>query len=306
MDLENSVTGPQQVELSYLTGGLSWRADYVGELAADDNRLDLTGWVTLENTSGASYAQARLQLVAGDVQRVREEPEMRPMMDNARVMAAAPPPMAEEALFEYHLYTLDHPTDIADKQSKQVALLRAEGIPVTKELLLRGSQHYYRRGSGELGTRLKAAVYLEFANTEAANLGMPLPKGTMRVYKADSAGNAQFVGEDEVDHTPKNEKVRLRLGEAFDVTADKRQTDFKKLSGFGPWQYLLESAYEILLKNAKPEPVTVRVEEPVPGDWEMLSESHPHEKGDAHTAVWQIEIPAEGQTALTYRVRVRF
>jgi hypothetical protein len=306
MDLENGVTGPQEVELSYLTGGLSWQADYVGELGTEDDRLNLTGWVTLENISGATFPQARLQLVAGDVHRVSEGPAVRPMMEDARLMAADPAPMAEEALFEYHLYTLDQPTDIADNQSKQVALLRAAGIPVTKQLLLRGSPYYYRRGSGELGTRLKAAVYLELSNTEAANLGMPLPKGTVRVYKADSAGNAQFVGEDEIDHTPKNEKVRLRLGEAFDVTADKKQTDFKKLSGFGPWQYQLESAYEIVLKNAKPEPETVRVEEPVPGDWEMLTESHPHEKGDAHTAVWQIDVPAEGQVALTYRVRVRF
>jgi hypothetical protein len=244
--------------------------------------------------------------VAGDVHRVEPAPPMRPMMEDARVMAAAPAPMAEEALFEYHLYTLEHPTTIADNQSKQVALLRATGIPVTKELLLRGTDYYYRRGAGDLGTKLKASVYLGFANNQAANLGMPLPKGTVRIYKADSAGNAQFVGEDEVDHTPKNEKVRLRLGEAFDVTADKKQTDFKKLSGFGPWQYQLESAYEILLKNAKPEPATVRVEEPVPGDWEVIAESHPHEKGDAHTAVWHIEVPAEGQTALTYRVRVRF
>jgi hypothetical protein len=306
MHLENDLAGPQEVELSYLTGGLSWQADYVGELGAADNRLDLTGWVTLSNTSGTSYRDAHLQLVAGDVHRVEPAPMMRPMMEDARVMAAAPAPMAEEALFEYHLYTLEHPTSIADNQSKQVALLRATGIPVTKELLLRGSDYYYRRGAGDLGTKLKASVYLEFANTEAANLGMPLPKGTVRIYKADSAGNAQFVGEDEIDHTPKNEKVRLFLGEAFDVTADKKQTDFKKLSGFGPWQYQFESAYEILLKNAKPEPVTVRVEEPVPGDWEVIAESQPHEKGDAHTAVWQIEVPAEGQTALTYRVRVRF
>jgi len=304
--LENALSDPQEVELSYLTGGIAWQADYVGELSAGEDRLDLTGWVTLSNTSGTSYRDAHLQLVAGDVHRVEETYGMQPMADEARAMAAAPPPMAEESLFEYHLYTLDHPTTIADNQSKQVALLRSEGIPVTKELLLRGSEYYYRRGAGDLGTKLKAAVYLEFPNTEEANLGMPLPKGIVRIYKADSQGNAQFVGEDEIDHTPKNEKVRLRLGEAFDVTADKKQTDFKKLSGIGPWQYQFESAYEIVLKNAKPETVTVRVEEPVPGDWEVVEESHPHEKGDAHTAVWHLLVPSEGQVTLTYRVRVRF
>jgi len=128
----------------------------------------------------------------------------------------------------------------------------------------------------------------------------------VRIYKKDSEGNAQFVGEDRIDHTPKNEQVRLKLGEAFDVTADKKQTDFKKLSGFGPWQYQFESAYRILLKNAKPEPVTVTVHEPVPGDWEMVEESHPHQKGASNTAVWEIPVPAEGSTELSYRVRVRF
>jgi len=305
MHLDNELAGPQEAELSYLTGGLSWKADYVGELNASDDRLDLTGWVTLNNTSGTSYQQAQLQLVAGDVHRVTEAPEMRPMLQDARVMAA-PAPMAEEALFEYHLYTLERPTTISDNQSKQVALLRAEGIPVTKELLLRGSGYYYGRGAGDLGTKLKVSVYVEFANEEAANLGMPLPKGTVRIYKADSSGNAQFIGEDAIDHTPKKEKVRLRLGEAFDVTADKKQADFKKLSGFGPWQYQFESAYEIVLKNAKSEAVTVRVEEPIPGDWEVTEESHPHEKGDAHTAVWHIEVPAEGKATLTYRARVRY
>jgi len=306
MTLENAVSGPQEVELSYLTGGLSWQADYVGELDAQDRHLDLTGWVTLNNTSGTRYENALLQLVAGDVNRVRDEwagAEPRVLM---AMKEAAPPPMAEEALFEYHLYTLQRPTTIGDNQSKQVSLLSAAGVPVRKEYLLEGADYYYRSSQGDLGQKLKVGVFVEFDNREQTHLGMPLPKGVVRIYKKDSQGNAQFVGEDRIDHTPKNEEVRLKLGEAFDVTADKKQTDFKKLSGFGPWQYQFESAYGTLLKNAKAEPVTVTVHEPVPGDWEMLEESHPHQKGAANTAVWEIPVPAEGSTELSYRVRVRF
>jgi hypothetical protein len=177
-------------------------------------------------------------------------------------------------------------------------------VPAVKEYVLRGLEYYYRGRHRSLGDKLPVAVFLEFANRQKDGLGVPLPKGILRVYKQDSAGNAQFVGEDRIDHTPKNEKVRLRLGDAFDVTAERVQTDFKKLAG-GEKETLIESAYRIELKNAKTEPVTVRVEEPVPGDWQIVQESQPHRKQDAHTAVWQITVPAEGRTTLTYRARVR-
>jgi hypothetical protein len=306
MKLDNALATPQEVELSYLTGGLSWKADYVGELAADDSRLYLTGWVTLNNTSGTAYRDARLQLVAGDVNRVRDQIRPSMAMMGMRVMAAPAPEMAEEALFEYHLYSLAHPTTIADNQSKQVALLAAQGVPARKELLFLGQDYYYRAQQGEIGVKLKASVYLEFDNREAAHLGLPLPKGVVRIYKRDSQDQAQFVGEDRIDHTPKNEQVRLKLGEAFDVTADKVQTDFVKLSGMGPWQYQFETAYRFKLRNAKPEPVKVKVREPIPGDWQMLETSHPQRKVAANLAEWEIEIPAEGETELSYRVRVRF
>ena len=306
MKLDNTLADPQEVELSYLTGGLSWKADYVGELAADDSHLDLTGWVTLNNTSGTAYRDARLQLVAGDVNRVREQVRPAMAMRELRVMAAPAPEMAEEALFEYHLYSLAHPTTIADNQSKQVALLAAQGVPTRKELLFLGQDYYYRAQQGEIGVKLKASVYLEFDNREEAHLGLPLPKGVVRIYKRDSQDQAQFVGEDRIDHTPKNEQVRLKLGEAFDVTADKVQTDFVKLSGMGPWQYQFETAYRFKLHNAKPEPVKVKVREPIPGDWQMLEASHPHRKVAANLAEWEIEIPAEGEVELSYRVRVRF
>lgn len=307
MSLDNSGTAQQDVELSYLTGGLGWRADYVAELSAGDDRLDISGWVTLTNTSGSGYSNARLQLVAGDVNRVM--PQM--ARSNPMMMAAAPAPapkaaMAQESLFEYHLYTLGRPTTIAENQTKQVLLLTGTGVPVSKELLLKGNDYYYQQSAGELGKKLKVAVFVAFDNKESAKLGLPLPKGIVRVYKKDSAGNAQFVGEDSIDHTPKNETVRLKLGEAFDVTADKRQTDFKKLSGDGKYNYVYESAFEIVLKNAKNEPVTVTVEEPVPGDWKLLSQSHPHTKGASNTAVWKVSVPAEGNNTLNYRALVRF
>jgi hypothetical protein len=307
MTLENGQAEAVELELAYLTGGLSWEANYVGELSPDDDRLDLTGWVTLNNRSGTSYRDARLQLVAGDVNLV--EPPQPPRMRSMVVMAepqADEMGMDQEALFEYHLYTLPYPTTIADNQSKQVALLNAQGVQVSKELCFEGSDYYYRRERGEIGVQLKAGVFVELENTEESNLGMPLPRGTVRIYKDDSQGNAQFVGEDSIDHTPRNETVRLKLGDAFDLTADKVQTEFEKLSGAGPWQYQFESAYRLTIRNAKPELVNVKVQEPIPGDWEMLEESHPHEKASSETAVWRIAVPAEGDTTLTYRVRVRF
>jgi hypothetical protein len=305
--LQNKQAGEQTLELSYLTGGLSWRADYVAELNGDDTALDLNGWVTLTNQSGTAYPNARLQLVAGDVNRVRRDFQdatgVRPSVQLKAVAESRP--MAQEALFEYHLYTLQRATTIADNQTKQVALLNASNVPVKKELLLQGDAYYYQSSVGNIGQKMKVAVYVEFENRESARLGLPVPKGVVRVYKKDSAGNAQFVGEDHVDHTPKNEKVRLRLGEAFDVTADKKQTDFRRREPTNSASYVYESAYEIILKNAKREAVTVVVREPVPGDWKMLEESQRHSKIAAGTAEWRVTVPAEGSAKLSYRVLVR-
>jgi hypothetical protein len=309
VQLNNRTSAEQNVELSYLTGGLGWKADYVAELNAAEDKLDLSGWVTLTNTSGTSYRNAKLQLVAGDVNRVQEQrPMVKTMrMDAMAVEAAAP--MAEESLLEYHLYTLDRPTTIAENQTKQVALLSSTGVPARKELVLQGADYYYQSSylpHGDLGQKLKVGVFLEFDNKEASKLGLPLPKGIMRVYKKDGSGNAQFVGEDSIDHTPKNESVRLKLGDAFDVTADKKQTDFKKLPNPAKGNSAFESAYEIVLKNAKKERVTVTVQEPIPADWKMLKSSHPHDKASSNTAIWKIDIPAEGKATLTYRVQVKY
>jgi len=302
--LENTGAADQTIELSYLTTGLSWKADYVAELNPAETKLDLTGWVTLTNTSGTHYPQAKLQLVAGDVNLVREQPVMEDM--RVKSMAMAAPQMAEESLLEYHLYTLDRPTTLAQNQTKQVSLLTAANVPVRKEYLLRGAEHYYHGDYDDLGQKLKVGVFLEFDNKQVSNLGMPLPKGILRVYKKDSAGAAQFVGEDNIDHTAKNETVRAKFGDAFDVTANKKQTDFKKLPSPEKGTSLFESAYQIVIKNARKDEVTVRIQEPIPGDWRMVGTSHPHKKVISNVAEWHVKVPADGQTTLTYRVQAKY
>ena len=168
-------------------------------------------------------------------------------------------------------------------------------MPVAKELVLQGSDYYYRSSVGGIGQKMKVGVFVQLENRESSRLGMPMPKGVVRVYKKDSAGNAQFVGEDRIDHTPKNETVRLKLGEAFDVTADKKQTDFKRREPTNRASYVFESAYEIVLRNAKKEAATVVVREPVPGDWTMLEETQRHAKVAAGTAEWRVRRSGRGK-----------
>ena len=307
ISLHSPAEKAQTLELSYLTGGLSWKADYVANLASDEKSLDLSGWVTLTNQSGIAYPDATLQLVAGDVNRVQPRRNFDEMGYMAKAAAApAPAQMAEQSLFEYHLYTLDRPTTLAANQTKQVALLSASSVPVTKELVLEGTPYYYQGSYGELGDKLKVGVFVSFDNKEANHLGMPLPKGIIRVYKQDSEGRAQFVGEDSIDHTPKNETVKLKLGESFDVTGHRKQTDYKNLGRDDKRRQVSESAYEIRLKNAKKEAATVTVREPIPGDWEMVSSSLPFTKPASGTAEFKVPVPAEGETVLTYRVRVKW
>ncbi len=306
--LNSATEQPQTLELSYLTGGLDWKADYVAELSADDAHLDLNGWVTLTNQSGTTYRNARLQLVAGDVNRVEEafQAKVERKRLAERTLAKADTGMSEEGLFEYHLYSLNRATTIAENQTKQVALMSAASVPVSKEFLLKGADYYYHSSYGDLGQKLKVGVFVEFDNKESSHLGLPLPKGIVRVYKKDSGGNAQFVGEDRIDHTPKNEKIRLKLGDAFDVTANKTQTRFKRRPATGAFSYVFDASFTVQIKNAKKEAVTVTVLEPIPGDWMMIKESHPHEQAAAGTARWRVTVPPEGETTLSYTVKVRY
>ena len=295
--------GEVPVDLSYLTRGLSWAADYVAELSADEKTINLNGWVTLTNMSGIAYNDAKLQLVAGDVNQYQPAPPMPMMADMATVGGMVREKMVQETAFEYHLYSLDRPTTLKENQTKQVALLAAAEIPVSKQYLLMNVAqlgHNYGNRIGEM-ERVNAEVRMKFDNEEAAHLGVPLPAGVVRVYKADSDGDAIFVGEDHIDHTPKKEEVDLMLGRAFDVTARGKQVSYTKIA-----DNVYENAYEIEVKNAKAEPITVTLREFVPGDWKMLEESTKHDKRDASTAEWQLPVPAEGSAKLTYKVRITF
>jgi len=289
--------GGQAVELSYLTSGMSWQADYVANLAADGGSLDLSGWVTLTNRSGTAYDDATLQLVAGTVNRAKPASRRTELM--AVRAAGKPTEPVEEALLDYHLYSFERPTSIADRQTKQLALLSASAVPVRREYLLAGSGSYYRGPYDGVARKLKPAVYLEFDNA-GESLGKPLPAGVVRVYAKDSRGAAQFVGEDRIEHTAKNERARLRLGEAFDITGERKQTAFRRIA-----DDVSESTWRIELRNAKDEAVTVKVQETLPGDWEILQESQPHTKESARAASWNVAVPAGGSAVLTYTVRVK-
>lgn len=301
--IENNLKEQQKVEASYLTNGINWRADYVVTLNDKDTKADLSGWVTIDNKSGTTYKDAKIKLVAGDVNRVREEPEYRDKMLRVGMAEAMPaaPQFKEEAFFEYHIYTLQRSSTIKENQTKQISLVTADSIPVRKELLYRGASYYYYNRYGEAITSQKIGVFMEIENKKDHNLGIPLPKGTVRVYKQDSEGSLQFVGEDSIDHTPKDEKVRIKLGDAFDVVGNRKQTDWKKIASD-----TYEAAFEISLRNHKKEDVVVKVIEPIPGDWTMLGSSHEYKKAEAFTAEFNIPVPKDKESKLTYRVRMRF
>ncbi len=307
MLVDSGTSRTQEVELSYLSGGLDWEADYVAELNDGDTMLDIRGWVTLKNTSGVAYENALLQLVAGEVNRVQDVQKVQALMyEEMEEMSSARGGMEEEDLFAYHLYTLDRPTTIKNRQKKQVALMSAQNVPCRKELVLQGGDYYYHSRVGEIGKKLNPRVYVEVRNREKDNLGMPLPAGVVRVYKEDSADRVQFVGEDRIAHTPRNETMRLLLGEAFDVTADRIQTDFRKVQGHSQADYIYMTSYSIELKNGGSEDTEVKIIEPVPGDWQILQESHKHKKSSSGTATWVVKVPAEGSTKLTYTVHSKF
>jgi hypothetical protein len=300
--LLESTQPKQRIEVTYLTKNLNWHCDYVFVLNENDSAGDLTGWVTLTNQTGAAYENARLKLVAGDVQRVVENESLSRADYAPKAAASAAPSFKEEGFFEYHLYTLDKPTTLLEKEQKQVTLLEAQGIKVDKRLIFFGTQSYYH---GNYGGRAlesqKVGVYLDIQNSEANHLGMPLPKGVVRVYKADKSGAKQFIGEDKIDHTPRDEKIRIKMGEAFDVLADRKQMDWKTLGSCGS-----ESTWEIVLKNHKDSVEEVEIFEPAGGDWEIVTSSLPATKKDAHTFTFTTKINARGEVKITYRVRVRW
>jgi hypothetical protein len=298
--LENRLSKPQKLEASYLTSGINWKADYVAVLNKSDTMVDLTGWVTIDNRSGATYQNALLKLVAGDIHRVQGD--MR--MDQARPMAAAKeasPQFKEESFFEYHLYTLDRRTTIKDNQTKQMTLLDANQVPIRKLLIFSGAPQYYYYQMDQGSQKQKIGVFLELENSKKNNLGIPLPKGTIRAYKEDKDGSLQFVGEDRIDHTPKDEKFKIKIGEAFDVVGERVQTEYKRLG-----RNLFEIAFEVSLRNHKKEDINVLVEETIPGDWEMLSKTHAYEKLSAHVIRFDVPVAKDKEEKVRYRIRFRY
>jgi len=292
----------QTVEVSYLTQNLNWSADYVLVVNEQDTQASLQGWVTLVNQSGASYKNAQLQLVAGDVNRVQNARAYKSAEMSMRASAPAPSAgFSEQGLFEYHMYTLGRPTTVLQNEQKQVSLLEADGIKVDKKLIFYGQQYWYRGQYGDVQSNQKVGVYLDFQNEEKNKLGIPMPKGTLRVYKADKSGARQFVGEDQIDHTPRDEKIRVKLGEAFDVVGDRKQTEYRVLGNCSS-----ESRWEVELRNHKDTPVEVEDFEPILGDWTVVESSQPYVKKDAGTFTFNVKVPARGKTKLSYKVRLRY
>jgi hypothetical protein len=299
--LENRGAESQRVEASYLTNNMNWNADYVLTVGRDERSADLDGWVTLVNNSGVAYSNAKLQLVAGQLNRV--EPPMARAMAGAAMLEskAAAPQFGQEAFSEYHLYTLARRTSIQNNESKQISLLTGSGVPVEKYLLVEGQQYWFRNPQG-IGNPIKQPVKVlyRFKNDEKCGLGMPLPAGTVRVYQADSKGGIQFVGEDRIDHTPKDETLKVHVGDAFDVVCERKETDYKKIA-----TNVIELEYQITLRNHKDSAVTVEVREPI-GEWEVLNSNFKWTKLDATTLGFSIPVEKDGTATLDYRVRVKW
>ena len=315
------------VEASYLTSGIGWHANYVmvlgrdvalarqalahvglvarvseaAVLGRDDKKVDLSGWVTIENSSGATYKDASIKLVAGDIHRAPQELPTGGRV--ARVMSAeVTPQFKESAFFEYHLYTLGRKTTVKDNQTKQISLLSAEDASVKKSYIYQARQPYWfaAMSGPEKGT--KVGVFLSLENTKKNKLGMPLPKGVVRVYKKDEDGALQFVGEDAIDHTPEDETVRVKVGDAFDIVAERTQTQFRVLQS----GHLYESSYKVEIRNHKDEDVVVSVVEIVPGDWDILENSHNYEKEASNRIRFDVPVTKKSSSELTYSVRIKY
>jgi hypothetical protein len=303
MSLDNSGARKQQIETSYLATGLSWNADYVLTVGRDDKAADLDGWVTIGNNSGTAFHNAKLQLVAGDLNRLPQPARNRAMDTSSGALMAKPAPQFEQENFsEYHLYTLGRKTSVEDKETKQISLLQGTNVPVEKLFVVNG-QNYYFRSAQTPGAPIKdpVQVFYKFKNGEKSGLGIPLPAGNLRVYQKDSRGGVLFIGEDQISHTPKDEQITIKIGNAFDVVSERKQTDYKKVD-----THVWEVEYEITLRNHKETPIVVQVNEPIGGDWEMVSSSYSFTKTGAFAAQFSVPIEKDGTAVLKYRVRAKW
>ena len=299
--VQNDGAQKHRVEASYLASRLAWNADYVLTVGRDDKAADLNGWVTMTNNSGTGFKNARLQLVAGDLNRVRQQ--LNKMSDMAAPAArAVEERMAQESFSDYHLYTFGRKTTINNAQTKQLSMFDGTDIPVTRRYVVEG-QNYYYHNQQHPGSPIKDAVevYYQFKNEEKSGLGLPMPAGVLRVYQQDSKGGVQFVGEDRIMHTPKDETLNVKIGNAFDVICERNQIDFQKIA---PNVYEFE--YEITIRNHKATAINVEVNEPVGASWRMISSSHKWTKTAAWAAQFAVPVTADGTAVLKYRVRVTY
>ncbi|MDH7601529.1 MAG: DUF4139 domain-containing protein [Armatimonadota bacterium] len=302
--------GEQETEISYITDGINWRADYVALVNQDDNALDISGWVTLTNESGASYENAKLTLMAGDVRRLRERRLDRYDEDGKPiVMELSKDQFEEKPFFEYHMYAMERPTTIRNNETKQLSLLNASNVKVIKEMIYDGRGDWWRAwwypgrtghpGRGyDTSDYHKVNIVLEFQNSKENHMGMPLPKGKVRVYKLDDTGSIQFIGEDTIDHTPKDEKVRLYIGDAFDVVGEYKRTNYERIA-----DKTIEESFEVKIRNHKASPVEVKVIDHVWSDWKVVKSSHEYTKKDAHTIEFPVNVPKDGEVKVTYTIR---
>ena len=303
MTLDNSGSPKQKIEASYLASNLTWNSDYVLTVGRDDKAADLDGWVTIVNNSGAAFHNAKLQLVAGDLNRVPAPQQYRAAdMVTKSSVAANAAQFVQENFSEYHLYSLGRRTSVEDKETKQISLLQGSGIPVEKLFVVNGQNFYYHNAQNP-GSPIKdpVMVFYKFKNEEKAGLGIPLPAGNLRVYQKDSKGGLLFIGEDRIDHTPKGEFINVKIGNAFDVVSERKQTDYKALSN-----RLWEMEFEITIRNHKDTPITVQVNEPIGGDWEMLSSTYKYTKTSAWAAQFDVPVKANGESVLKYRIRAKW
>jgi len=297
--MEVNESKSQTLELSYMTSGMAWKANYVAVTNKNDTELDLNGWVTVTNNAGATFKNTSLKLVAGDVHRARDD-----TLYETPYYMSTPTPKAsqfeEEALFEYHMYDLQRRTTLRNNEQKQISLLEAADVKVEKEYVYDdiSGWWWYDSGWSETGEK-KVDVLLNFNNSEENNLGIPLPKGTVRVFKTDSEGKLQFVGEDSIDHTPKDETLSLLMGQAFDIVGERKQMDFNKLAGW--YEYL----WEVNLRNHKDEDIVVTVVERTGGDWQIIDENYDHTKESNNQINWRIPVEANGESTLTYTIRYK-
>ena len=288
------------LELSYMTSGMSWKADYVAVTDKDDKTMDLNGWVTVTNNAGTTFENTALKLVAGDVNRVTQPSVPTAEYDMVRKEGAGAVQFKEEGLFEYHMYDLQRKTTLRNNEEKQISLLSSNNVAVEKEYVYDDIRNWWWYGNqySDAGEK-KVDVMLNFQNSEKNNLGIPLPKGTVRVFKKDSEGKLQFIGEDAIDHTPKDETIRLLTGQAFDIVGERKQMDFKMLS---QWY---EYEWEVTLRNHKSEDIVVTVIERTGGDWEINTENYPHVKESNNKIKWSVPVKANAESKLVYKIRYK-